>query len=617
MEKPPEKKSTKSTDNSNRPSTATFPIPAFDRKHRNATFHKKSSSYNQTSPSSSSSYSSDYYQKTTTGGSSRHGEFSLVSYFRSPSQKPVPASFVISSPSHDHARRRNSYSGPFRMWQQTPIKNFSPDLPNNNATATARPSSSPQLELIHRRRVYKSPSDYQQRRPKSSRAEHSSHDKDSEGLNPKPIPSLHSVTIPSMSSDSGGLGSQYPFSAIQKSKFKHKQLLSQESHMWVGSQTKPQQKSQASLPQLATTSRTSRKPSSSPSSSSPLASPRNRRDRKIEPEQNFSVDKPSSSSVPPSPLILPKTRPLSSDHSSLEKSQTLPAISPLNECGNIDNQYMKNKDDGEIHTNKIEGAKGFSTKDDNSNNGNTKVPDIIDTLSSVCHYSLSEPLLPQSTMVNVCSQPTKASNGEQNSKLNEEAKVNTGTEQFSIPIEQQGCVNPSEVESKPKVNSEETSSSNKMQTHRNIESLSECKTKDNEINSCDIKIAVQGPNSHPNISIPSSGKCKASSSSDSSSPTSSPVSSSSSVFSFSISGNKKPTKPPKGPNKDNSTQPMPPPTKPRVPKNIVMCFDGTAEKFGPDPFTNVLKFFRLLENQDPATQIVYYQRKFGFKKDFF
>lgn len=46
-------------------------------------------------------------------------------------------------------------------------------------------------------------------------------------------------------------------------------------------------------------------------------------------------------------------------------------------------------------------------------------------------------------------------------------------------------------------------------------------------------------------------------------------------------------------------------------KNIVMCFDGTAEKFGPDPFTNVLKFFRMLDRTDEKRQICYYQPGIG------
>lgn len=44
-------------------------------------------------------------------------------------------------------------------------------------------------------------------------------------------------------------------------------------------------------------------------------------------------------------------------------------------------------------------------------------------------------------------------------------------------------------------------------------------------------------------------------------------------------------------------------------RNIILCFDGTAEQFGPDPFTNVLKFYRLLDHHSPH-QIIYYQRKY-------
>lgn len=43
-------------------------------------------------------------------------------------------------------------------------------------------------------------------------------------------------------------------------------------------------------------------------------------------------------------------------------------------------------------------------------------------------------------------------------------------------------------------------------------------------------------------------------------------------------------------------------------KNIILCFDGTSEKFGPDPFSNVLKFFRMLDRTKYDQQLVYYQR---------
>lgn len=46
-------------------------------------------------------------------------------------------------------------------------------------------------------------------------------------------------------------------------------------------------------------------------------------------------------------------------------------------------------------------------------------------------------------------------------------------------------------------------------------------------------------------------------------------------------------------------------------KNIVICFDGTHNKFGPSPYTNLLKFFRMLEKDDPDTQICYYQPGIG------
>ena len=45
-----------------------------------------------------------------------------------------------------------------------------------------------------------------------------------------------------------------------------------------------------------------------------------------------------------------------------------------------------------------------------------------------------------------------------------------------------------------------------------------------------------------------------------------------------------------------------------MPKNIILCFDGTKENFGPQPYTNVLKIYRLL---DTTNQICYYQPGIG------
>lgn len=45
-------------------------------------------------------------------------------------------------------------------------------------------------------------------------------------------------------------------------------------------------------------------------------------------------------------------------------------------------------------------------------------------------------------------------------------------------------------------------------------------------------------------------------------------------------------------------------------KNIVFCFDGTENEFGPLPFTNVLKLFRILE-RDNRSQLCYYQPGIG------
>lgn len=46
-------------------------------------------------------------------------------------------------------------------------------------------------------------------------------------------------------------------------------------------------------------------------------------------------------------------------------------------------------------------------------------------------------------------------------------------------------------------------------------------------------------------------------------------------------------------------------------KRIVLCFDGTESKFGPDPYTNVLKLFRMLDKDSPDRQICYYQQGIG------
>lgn len=52
----------------------------------------------------------------------------------------------------------------------------------------------------------------------------------------------------------------------------------------------------------------------------------------------------------------------------------------------------------------------------------------------------------------------------------------------------------------------------------------------------------------------------------------------------------------------------------RKPKNIVLCFDGTNENFGPQPSTNVLKIFKLLEKSD--NQVCYYQPGIGTGSSF-
>ncbi|CDO95112.1 unnamed protein product [Kluyveromyces dobzhanskii CBS 2104] len=46
-------------------------------------------------------------------------------------------------------------------------------------------------------------------------------------------------------------------------------------------------------------------------------------------------------------------------------------------------------------------------------------------------------------------------------------------------------------------------------------------------------------------------------------------------------------------------------------KNIILCFDGTDNTFGPNPFSNVLKVYRMLDNSDYRKQICYYQPGIG------
>jgi hypothetical protein len=41
-------------------------------------------------------------------------------------------------------------------------------------------------------------------------------------------------------------------------------------------------------------------------------------------------------------------------------------------------------------------------------------------------------------------------------------------------------------------------------------------------------------------------------------------------------------------------------------KRIVVCFDGTAQQIGAGNLTNVAKLFELVEKNDPASQLAYY-----------
>lgn len=51
-------------------------------------------------------------------------------------------------------------------------------------------------------------------------------------------------------------------------------------------------------------------------------------------------------------------------------------------------------------------------------------------------------------------------------------------------------------------------------------------------------------------------------------------------------------------------------------KKIILCFDGTCENYGPNPITNVLKIYQLLETYDDKIQMCYYQPGIGTKANF-
>ncbi|SCU91371.1 LAME_0E12244g1_1 [Lachancea meyersii CBS 8951] len=46
-------------------------------------------------------------------------------------------------------------------------------------------------------------------------------------------------------------------------------------------------------------------------------------------------------------------------------------------------------------------------------------------------------------------------------------------------------------------------------------------------------------------------------------------------------------------------------------RNIILCFDGTDGTFGPKPFSNVLKLYRMLDSSDENRQLCYYQPGIG------
>ncbi|SCV05006.1 LANO_0G16424g1_1 [Lachancea nothofagi CBS 11611] len=54
----------------------------------------------------------------------------------------------------------------------------------------------------------------------------------------------------------------------------------------------------------------------------------------------------------------------------------------------------------------------------------------------------------------------------------------------------------------------------------------------------------------------------------------------------------------------------------RKPRKIILCFDGTDGNFGPQPFTNVLKIYRMLDTSDENLQLCYYQPGVGTSVEF-
>lgn len=54
----------------------------------------------------------------------------------------------------------------------------------------------------------------------------------------------------------------------------------------------------------------------------------------------------------------------------------------------------------------------------------------------------------------------------------------------------------------------------------------------------------------------------------------------------------------------------------KKPRNIILCFDGTDGDFGPKPFTNILKIYRMLDNSDEDIQLCYYQPGIGTSMGF-
>ncbi|KAG8945471.1 hypothetical protein FRC04_000756 [Tulasnella sp. 424] len=57
--------------------------------------------------------------------------------------------------------------------------------------------------------------------------------------------------------------------------------------------------------------------------------------------------------------------------------------------------------------------------------------------------------------------------------------------------------------------------------------------------------------------------------------------------------------------------PLPSEERPKCPRTLVLCFDGTGNEFEHDKNSNVVLLFQMLKRDDPEHQLVYYQTGIG------